>query len=150
MASNKLVISALLLAVLATVATAADPDYGEYCRVGKAIDPHNLLPACRRYITSRCAVGDDPRHLPGLPKGQCCRELGDLPLDCRCDALSILAHGVITEDGTRVGPMEAVPGCDRERIATLASALTTYGECNLGNPGTGPGINCPLFGGGID
>ncbi|KAE8789042.1 trypsin/amylase inhibitor pUP13 [Hordeum vulgare] len=145
MASSQLVPWALLLAVLTTVVATAERDYGEYCRVGKSI-PINPLPACREYITRRCAVGD--QQVPDVLKQQCCRELSDLPESCRCDALSILVNGVITEDGSRVGRMEAVPGCDRERIHSMGSYLTAYSECNLHNPGT-PGGDCVLFGGGI-
>lgn len=145
MASSQLALWALLLAVLTTVVATAELDYGEYCRVGKSI-PINPVPACREYITRRCAVRD--QQVPDVHKQQCCRELSDLPQNCRCDALSILVQGVITEEGDRVGRMEAVPGCDRERISSMASYLTGYSQCNLKNP-VGPGMGCELFGGGI-
>ncbi|KAM0838866.1 hypothetical protein ACQ4PT_060684 [Festuca glaucescens] len=121
MASKQLIIPALLLIILAGVSLAVEADY-DYndCRVGKSI-PYNPLPGCREYITRRCGVRDG--HLvPYQLKQRCCRELSDLPQNCRCGALSILAHGVITEEGARVGGMQAVPGCDRERIPIMASS----------------------------
>jgi hypothetical protein len=114
--------------------------------VGKSI-PYNPLPGCREYITRRCAARDE-RLVSGQLKQRCCRELSDLPQNCRCDALSILALGVITEEGVRVDGMQAVPGCDRERVRIKASDLTAFRQCNLQNP-VGPGMDCVLFGGGI-
>ncbi|XP_047078911.1 17kDa alpha-amylase/trypsin inhibitor 1-like [Lolium rigidum] len=146
MASKQLILTAVLLIVLAVISVAVEADYDEYCRVGKSI-PYNPLPGCREYITRRCGARGGQLVSDQL-KQRCCRELSNLPQNCRCDALSILAHGVITEEGVTVSGMQAVPGCDRERIPFMASSLTAYRECNLQNP-VGPGMDCVLFRGGI-
>ncbi|KQK20351.1 17kDa alpha-amylase/trypsin inhibitor 1 [Brachypodium distachyon] len=144
---KKLVSSVVLLAAVillaATAAAEGADDYGE-CRVGKKI-PYNPLPGCREYITRWCAVRNDPKKqlVPDEVKRRCCGEVSELPKGCRCDALGILANGVITEEGVKVGRMEAVPGCDRETIAFLASDLMEIRHCYIG-------YSCPLFGGGMD
>nr|ACJ62077.1 Hageman factor inhibitor [Zea mays subsp. parviglumis] len=137
----------LAAAVLLSVLAAASASAGTSCVPGWAI-PHNPLPSCRWYVTSRtCGIG------PRLPwpemKRRCCRELADIPAYCRCTALSILMDGAIPPDpdAQLEGRLEDLPGCPREVQRGFAATLVTEAECNLA---TISGVaECPwILGGG--
>ena len=121
----------LAAAVLLSVLAAASASAGSYCVPGWAI-PHNPLPSCRWYVTSRtCGIG--PRlPLPELRR-RCFRELADIATYCRCAALSILMDGAIPPgpDAQLEGRLEDLPGCPREVQRRFAATLITEAECNL-------------------
>uniref|UniRef100_A0A0E0AHA3 Bifunctional inhibitor/plant lipid transfer protein/seed storage helical domain-containing protein n=3 Tax=Oryza TaxID=4527 RepID=A0A0E0AHA3_9ORYZ len=151
MASNKVVFSALLLAivsVLAATATMADHHKdqvvyspGEHCQPGMGY-PMYSLPRCRAVVKRQC-VGH------GAPAGgavdeqlrqDCCRQLAAVDDSwCRCSALNHMVGGIYRELGaTDVGhPMaEVFPGCRRGDLERAAASLPAF--CNVDIPnGTG-------------
>ncbi|RLN34348.1 Hageman factor inhibitor [Panicum miliaceum] len=134
--SHLLLSAAVLLAVLAAAAASA----ATYCVPGLAI-PHNPLPSCRTYVTSRtCDFG--PRlPLPAMRR-RCCWELEEIPAYCRCAALSVLMDGVIPPGGGQLeGRLPDLPGCPREAQRRFAATLVTEAECNLTTIGGAP--ECP-------
>ena len=125
----RLLAAAVLLSV--SVLAAASASAGSYCVPGWAI-PHNPLPSCRWYVTSRtCGIGP-LLPLPELRR-RCFRELADIATYCRCAALSILMDGAIPPgpDAQLEGRLEDLPGCPREVQRHFAATLVMEAECNL-------------------
>ncbi|PUZ69156.1 hypothetical protein GQ55_2G086700 [Panicum hallii var. hallii] len=123
--SHLLLSAAVLLSLLAAAAASA----ATYCVPGLAI-PHNPLPSCRAYVTSRiCGFG--PRLPLPVMRRRCCWELEEIAAYCRCAALSVLMDGVIPPGGQLEGRLPDLPGCPREAQRRFAATLVTEAECNL-------------------
>lgn len=66
-------------------------------------------------------------------------ELAAIPELCRCEALRVLRHGVVTEEGIFEGGLGDIPGCSDPvgpRLGLSARFLSSDPEygCNLVGP----------------
>uniref|UniRef100_A0A0E0E950 Bifunctional inhibitor/plant lipid transfer protein/seed storage helical domain-containing protein n=1 Tax=Oryza meridionalis TaxID=40149 RepID=A0A0E0E950_9ORYZ len=156
MASNKVVFSALLLAivsVLAATATMADHHKdqvvyspGEHCQPGMGY-PMYSLPRCRALVKRQCVGHGAPGAVDEQLRQDCCRQLAAVDDSwCRCEALNHMVGGIYRELGaTDVGhPMaEVFPGCRRGDLERAAASLPAF--CNVDIP-NGPGGVCYWLG----